>query len=569
MASASTELGPLSYRAFFPFGSEAKLEYQGPPGYFFENAEIWAIGKVRLDNSKDLRARWSRPEASDLEVASEVFLRLREGCVDHLRGDFAFVIKTKSDGAIFAARDHFGVRPFFYHLTEKGLSFSNSLAQLVQSEHVPQKLCEEWQINFLNGIYSPADSTIWQHIKRLPPAHILPLKNQPSPPRRYWQLQCPPERKLSEDEAIYGLREELFRAVECRLPAKGKKLACELSGGIDSTAVAGIAAHLRSGQDIHCFSHVMRTEDLQNPNMRDERERILDFCKLHDLDPCLIDDEGQGLLDDLLRQCRILGTPPQVYTTLASLRLYERAAEPGCGVLFSGFGGDECVSMRSPGTFLNEFAQKKRWRALLREMRAKQPNLWPLSLARFILSYPFRSKERYFPQRNDPWYLLDERYRRHPSVGYASNKNSFDRTLSLLPNRLHTAERLEESVLSAEHFGLEYRYPLFDLQLIEYFLSLPVEFKLKTGLNRHLIRQALDGITPDSIRLGIKEPGSTVPSTRRRQQRARESKEIFFADIPYLDKKRCENFLSGNDLPRRAFTQYAYFLSAFHRSHEL
>jgi asparagine synthase (glutamine-hydrolysing) len=559
----------LSFYCLIDLGSSSPINCDNEQ-YQFTDGGSTILGKVRLDNYRELCDELGGGFRSHLEVALAAWNQWGKSFLKHIYGDFSLLIFTHQDNRLFAARDHLGVRPFFYRQVGQTLHMSTSLRALADSDE--GELDEEYQIRYLNGFRAHATATIYKNIFRLAPAHSLEFSQRQLKITRYWQLRCPAEQKISQEQAIAEFNEHLFRAVRCRLPPAGAHLGCELSGGMDSGTITAIGAKLFNKGDIFTFSHVMRDEDLSEAEYKDERQRINSLCQFHGgLNNIPIDDRGRGMLEDLKLQTSILASMPTVNTTASSHRLYEEAAAAKCNVVFSGFGGDECISMRSPGTFINDMIVKKRWVYVIRELHAHRPLLWPLALVNRLYKFHYGAKAVSRSPRVDYSYLLKEEYKRKPPVRQASIESGFKRTKSLLPDRLRTAERLEETVLAAEHYGIEYRFPLMDVQLIQYYLSLPPQFKLHKGMNRYLLRQSTRNLLPDDIRLGIKEPGTTVPSSTRRRKITLQEREVDIGRLPWIceksRKKVLDNLYSENSERLKVSLQQAHYLTIFHEFH--
>lgn len=566
MTNLSSALG---FYCLIDLGSSSPINCDNEQ-YQFTDGGSTILGKVRLDNYRELCEELGGGFRSHLEVALAAWNQWGKSFLNHIYGDFSLLIFTHQDNSLFAARDHLGVRPFFYRQVGNTLHISTSLRALADSDE--GELDEEYQIRYLNGFSAKATATIYKNIFRLAPAHRLEFSKKQLEITRYWQLSCPIEQKIGEEQAIAEFNEHLFRAVRCRLPSTGAHLGCELSGGMDSGTITAIAAKLIDKSDIFTFSHIMCDEDLTEADYKDERQRINSLCQFHGgLNNIPIDDRGRGVLEDLKLQTSILASMPTINTTASSHRLYEEAAAAKCNVVFSGFGGDECISMRSPGTFINDMIEKKRWADVIRELRVHRPLLWPLALVNRLYRFHCTTKIVSYPPRMDYSYLLKEEYKRKPPVRQASIESGFKRSKSLLPDRLSTAERLEETVLAAEYYGIEYRFPLMDVQLIQYYLSLPPQFKLHRGINRYLLRESTRNLLPDDIRLGIKEPGATVPSTVRRYKTALKKREVEIGKLPWVceknRKKVLDNLYSENPERTKVSLQQVRYLTIFHEFH--
>jgi asparagine synthetase B (glutamine-hydrolysing) len=129
-------------------------------------------------------------------------------------------------------------------------------------------------------------------------------------------------------------------------------------------------------------------------------------------------------------------------------------------------------------------------------------------------------------------------------------------------------ERIEETHLLAQQYGIEYRYPFLDVKLVEYFYSLPSEFKYKDGMGRYLFRSAMKDILPDKIRKRTDKSGNTIPNVFARLLK---DEEIFRETIQegrlqnsyhYVDYEKLDEMLDILKGPG-AFKEENFDLRAF------
>jgi asparagine synthase (glutamine-hydrolysing) len=177
-----------------------------------------------------------------------------EGCVNHLFGDFAFAIWDDRQQRFFCARDHFGVKPFYYTYIDNEFAFSSSLNELRLNPRVSNTLNEIAVGDYLLfGVNQDLSTTIFKDIHRLPPGHTLTVANGSITTKRYWTLDPRTEVRF-RDESSYVERfsELLSQAVSDRVNTD--RVAISMSGGLDSTALAAIATHQH--KDVHAFAVV-------------------------------------------------------------------------------------------------------------------------------------------------------------------------------------------------------------------------------------------------------------------------------------------------------------------------
>ena len=212
------------------------------------------LGDVRLDRRHELVARLQAAGSaaivcdSDTRLVEQAWLIWRHDCVQHLSGDFSFLVWDRAKRRLFAARDPFGVRPFYYAGLASGLVVGNMLAAVRAHAGVPANLDDG---AILDGLvfrhFQDAASTAFAAIRRLPGGHTLTWQGERTEIHQYWAGF--PERAIRyrrDDEYVERYRELLTRAVADRLPTGG--VAVAMTGGLDSSSLAASAVAWRRSQ---------------------------------------------------------------------------------------------------------------------------------------------------------------------------------------------------------------------------------------------------------------------------------------------------------------------------------
>src|ERR1041385_7702205 len=175
-----------------------------------------------------------------------------EDCVNHLFGDFAFAIWDERKQRYFCARDHFGVKPFYYTFIDNEFAFSSSLNEL--RPRVSNTLNEISGGDYLLfGVNQDLSTTIFKDIHRLPPGHTLTAANGSLRIERYWTPEPSAEVRFRDTRSyVERFSELLAQAVRERVTTD--RVAISMSGGLDSTSLAAIARH--QNKDVHAFAVV-------------------------------------------------------------------------------------------------------------------------------------------------------------------------------------------------------------------------------------------------------------------------------------------------------------------------
>jgi len=231
--------------------------------------QVWIVADARVDAREDLVKKLgceqdlALNQTPDVELILRAYLKWGEACLDHMIGDFSFAIWDARSRRLFCARDHFGVKLFYYAWTGTTFIFSNTIAALRLHPDVTNRLNERALGDFL--IFDcnwTLDTTFFADIQKLPAAHQLTVALTGLKRHKYWQLGVPKRVSFRRDEeCVEGFRERLEQAVGDRL--RTQKVSTCLSGGLDSTnmALAAINVAHRRGQqmDLKAFTTVFDT----------------------------------------------------------------------------------------------------------------------------------------------------------------------------------------------------------------------------------------------------------------------------------------------------------------------
>lgn len=446
----------------------------------------------------------------------ELYSRYGRNSSEHLCGEFAFALREPSDGSIFCARDVFGVKPFYYCLTDGCFLFSTSLTDILEDPRADRSLDEDAIADHLLWDESEQTRTVYRGIRRLPPAHTLTIDpNGGATLRRYWRLDSAKETKLGSDEAYARRFRELFtEAVRSRLPRRGPA-GCLLSGGLDSSSIAVVARDilLKKGESLDTFS-LLFGEGAGS----DERRYSRSVSTLTGIRPHEIPADAIAPFGNALELFERLGSPSAAELSILSHGIYPEALRAGVSVLLDGDGGDEVVSRGY--LRLAELLKSGRGLEYLRTLSGLRQRTGR-SFTDLLISQSLR------PLVPRPALRLWRRMR------WGERALWFDRELfnADFARRVHLADReaeciraetsparsvkelhlreLESGALAqafeakaalGDSYGIEHRYPFHDRALTEFCLSLPSDQKCYRGWTRVVLRRALEGLLPDTVR---------------------------------------------------------------------
>lgn len=500
----------------------------------FRKDHLVIVADASLYNRKGLMNRLglqdSAPETGDAELILLAYEKWGNRCPGLLYGDFAFVIFNTLNREFFGGRDPLGVRPLFYYRMDENFVFASELRLVLSAFDSRPEISQDYLLDSLVGVKTSKDKTPYPSVFRLSPGHYMEGKEGEIKVTRYWMPDIKATIHLEKDSDYFDMfRELLVNAVNMRCDGV-TSLASELSGGLDSSAVTGIASDFASKNNIPFIPFSNAFPENTGFIFKDEREFISEMLAFKNLKGKVVDHLGKTLPELLKYTLETQGAYVQQNFNMMNHGLYKAAGEAGSGVLLSGFGGDELVSARTAFPW-NEMILKRQWSAMKEELFSKgitpKAILKPgLITARFIKSR-FSRKEystgvftpelltrrlqnlpvqaAYVKQHN-----LESRFRdkyRFPKQDVLSMRQLYRVSMDHLP------QRMEYCYAAAAQYGIEYRYPLLDVNLVLACLAFPARLKQHAGSNRYLFRESIAGFVPEIIRKRNDKSGTTIPQT--------------------------------------------------------
>ena len=478
------------------------------------DGQSWIAADVRLDRRVELRDRLIGAgqdvdrTANDAELVLHAFMAWKDDCVAHLYGDFAFAIWDARQRRLFCARDHFGIKPFYYAVTQDFFLCSNTLDCVRLHPAVSDELNDDAIADFLLfGLNCNKATTTFKDVQRLQPAHTLSIRETDLQTRRYWS---PPVdgriRYKRHEEYVEHFRENLRLAVADRLDVD--RAAIFLSGGMDSGSVAATAREVAPATNLRAFT--VTCEHLIGDREGYFAKQTADFLgiPIQFLPIDHIKPFEYGENDDL-------PSPEPVDDSLvAGGREQFAAVAKHSRVALDGEGSDNLMHFQlapytkylfGRGEWLTLasaisgylWTKRARWyrigfRAWRRVRQTGHSNTCPTWITRDFARRT-NAEERW---RNFGPPIASPSHPVHPD-GHAS----FD-----LP---HWARMFEGSDSESTKKLVEVRFPYLDLRMVEYLLALP---PYPFFLNKKIERDAMKGTLPESILSRPKTPFAGDPA---------------------------------------------------------
>jgi len=477
---------------------------------------------ARIDNRDELiRAlrleNHQKENIPDSEIILRAYLYWGEQCPDKLLGDFSFAIWDQNEQKLFCARDHFGIKPFYYYRSATIFAFASEIKALLELSYVPGKINDIYIAEYLTQIYTDNSSTSFQDIFRLPPAHNLTIKQGEIRTQKYWQLN--PALEIihkTEDEYASEFYQIFQEAVSCRLRSVNT-LGFSLSGGLDSSSIVCMAdkqTTVERNNKYQTFSAIFPYLPQDRQSRVDERvyiDTVLAQCSVES-HFIRADNLNPFIDDELITQCT--DEPYFAPNLFMYWELYQTAREQGIRVFLDGIDGDITVSHGLE--YFPDLVRTCRWGTLYHEANEFTKRNGGINPSKLIWKYGLRpliptsllgliraSTGKDFLSRS----IINPNLAKRIEVSERINKVNGKSNFHLSARERHQQE-LESPQLTLDlelldkvsaTFSIETRHPFFDKRLVEYCLALPPEQKLSQGWTRYIFRRSMASVLPEDV----------------------------------------------------------------------
>lgn len=445
---------------------------------------------------------------TDTEVLLKMYITYGATCLDKLNGMFAFAIYDKETNRIFAARDRFGVKPFYYAMTETDFIFASEIPAILEVYGRENKADESVVFDYLAfNRTDHTENTFFEGIKKLQHGHYFEIEDGKVNINRWYDLKY---RISNKKGNIAYYKSLLTDAVRIRLRSDVPVGVC-LSGGLDSSAITSIIASELNNPAVNTFSAVY------TPDKRADESKFINLYKPLLNNMYAVVPHAEKLLEQLDYFIRIHAEPIPSTSPFAQYCVME-LAKKHVTVTLDGQGADEQLGGYHYffGFYFKDLLTGFKWKTLFREMKAylkTHKSLYGIkTMLYFLLPNTLKTKSRI-----DNLGFLDKSFVKEV---LAANR-------SVIVHDLYASENLKAALLNhfefkLEHllkwndrnsmaFSVESRTPFLDYRLVEYTLSIEPEFIINNGTTKSILRESLKGILPEAIRNRHDKVGFATP----------------------------------------------------------
>lgn len=437
--------------------------------------------------------------ASDTEVLLRAYIRYGEDCVDHLEGMWSFAVYDRDRQRLFLSRDRFAEKPLYYLCTPDAFLFGSEIkfikALSGKSLRINHRQLLRYLVNGYKSLYKTEDS-FFEEIQEVRYASNLSVGTDLKPKlRRYWRPSFTVKPEMTLDEAVEGTRHFLSESMRIRLRSDFPLAFC-LSGGVDSAALASIAAK--------CFNYdVVAFSIIDRDPRYNEKDLILETVRDLGCRHTLIDIPPEESLPRLQKLIEYHDGPVATISYHVHSLVSEAVAAGGYRVAFSGTSADELFTgyydhyllhlyeiagLPDYGRYVDDW--RRHVAVNVRNPLLKDPDLYTRN-----------------PRFRDHVYDNSAEFREFLKVDFSEEFTEERFCGSLLRNRMlnelfHEATPviLHEDDLNSMMYSVENRSPYLDTRLFAFAYSIPPEHLIRDGFNKYVLREALKGILNEPVR---------------------------------------------------------------------
>lgn len=489
-----------------------------------EDKTVWLVFNGEIYNFKELRENLIKKghvfyTKTDTEVIVHLYEEKKEECLEDLHGMFAFALYDKKRELLFLARDRFGEKPLYYAATPDGLYFASELKAMLKIPEIKKEIDREALKSYLFFEYVPSPFSIIKGVQKCEPATYLLYKDGRLHKKTYWTPTfhiAGDKKAVREEEHCENIMRLLSQSVR-RQMISDVPIGVFLSGGVDSSALAALAAEIPSSAKLKTFSIGFREKSYDESEYAKRVARHLGTEHYEDT-------FSVKTLLDILPQAICGMDEPFADSSFLPTYLLSQFARKHVTVALGGEGGDELFHgyptfmasriaakmKRMPRPLMNlakqltrllpvsydymslDFKLKQLFRGVHEKDAGLQAQLW---LAAFLPS----EQEKLFSDKNyhgvNPPYLalLSDSLRKAPLYDDMDKVNFLYLRFYLAEDLLFKVDRA-----SMQH-SLEVRAPFLDVPFAQYALGMPHDLKLRGRITKYIFKKTMREKLPPEI----------------------------------------------------------------------
>lgn len=434
--------------------------------------------------------------ASDSEVLVHGYEEFNKDILKKLYGMFSFAVWDEENQELFAARDYFGIKPFYYAVIDHTLVFASEIKSILEFPGYHREVNENALDQYLSFEYSVLSETFFKGIYKLMPGHYLTYKNQQLKVVRYFEPTLDPSLQKKQSQVIQEVRNTVYHSVQRHL-VSDVEVGSFLSGGVDSSllaAMSGVKQTFTVGFDKEgeLYNETGHAKTLS------DNLQVKNHCKY------IEKEEFKEAVPNVMYHM----DEPAGDASVVALYFLAKEASKKVKVVLSGEGSDEFFGgyniylepkMCQCLNWIPKGIRKKMADGMkTRNMRGRNyfmRSIRPLSHWYIGNAYIFheKEKEQLLKRRNgtgDPKTLLKEDYAKLKGLKDSDQMQSMDLKYWLPGDILQKADKM-----SMAH-SLEVRVPFVDREVFQVARQIPHKIKTKHYTTKYVLRKAASSYLP-------------------------------------------------------------------------
>lgn len=543
-------------------GSQPILNESGDTAIIF-NGEIYNFQELR----EDLVAKGYKFKThTDTEVILHGYEEYgEEGILAKLRGMFAFTIWDSKKEKLFGARDHFGIKPYYYALLDGDLLFGSEIKSFLKYPKFKKEVNEKALKHYLVFQYNPLEETFFKGVKKLRPGHYYIYENGKMEIKTYYNLTLD-YKDMTFDEAVGKIEKEVEESVKYH-KISDVEVGSFLSGGVDSSYVVATALPDKTfsvGFDNKGFNETMYAKELS------DSLGIKNFAKL--ITP---DEFFEGI-----NKVQYYSDEPHANLSSVPLYFLSKLASEQVKVVLSGEGADELFAgYNEYADALPQRMYRKLPFSLRHKLYLKYKDRKHFRGQTIILKYGQKVEDRYIGPAE---IMSDELANSLVTSKYKNAETSRDLTkkyydevknMDDVSKRLYLDMKMwivEDILLKADKMtmanSIELRVPLLDKKMWELARTIPVRHKVHNDITKYAFRRAAKNKLPEDW-AKRRKLGFVVPFVLwiKEEKYYKIVKEVFNKDFvsEFFDKDKINKLLDDHfngitNNGRKVYTIYTF-----------
>jgi asparagine synthase (glutamine-hydrolysing) len=500
-----------------------------------EDETIWITFDGEIYNKGQLIQQLEKNHTFQANSSAELVVHAYEDygfhCLSRFNGMFAFCLWDSRNGWLFSARDRLGMKPLYYYSCQDWFILASEIKGILADSSVPRKPNKQFMYEYLvTGYPSPVGDTFFTEIKEFMPAHYMLIDKGGMKVQKYWQ----PTQHLKSNFPIMDdqwcaseFRRLLRDSISIRIPAS-LPVGTFLSGGLDSTSIAFLfddvlksknATKAKRGKLQEIFSAIYKEPTEQG----DERYSIKHAEHALNTEINYVFPSVVGEWNSIKRFVFHIEEPVAVFNYYVFWCLFQ-AAKQKVEIVFSGQGNDAILGGQTKHalTYFKELWKTKKIGSLLNELVKSLD--WILLWLVWSILFGRKAESKARMLLLSPQFVAAYGQGEMPKEAASLHKALLDDVTK------HAVEYLRVDDRASSAFSMECRHPFLDHRIVEFAFSLPATQKIRDGWTKYVMRNAMNGLIPETIRSKRKKFGTPIPQQDWMRELRANIRKLFESD---------------------------------------